>query len=255
MPRLSYEDIIERDRRYLVHGFGYIPVVFTEGHGAIVRDVQGKEYIDCISMTMGPTGIGHNHPRVIEAIKQQLEQIIHTHLSTINLPSVELAEKLARITPSGLSKFHFVSSGSDAVETAVKAAIRYTKRKEVISLEMAYHGTTLGALSLGQSWHRRGMPTIPGFKQIPPPYCYRCPMGLEFPQCDIACARLLDDAIKYGTSHDVAAFIMEPLMGPAGHIFPPSTEYAKIIRETCDTHNILLIADEVQTGFGRTGKM
>jgi 4-aminobutyrate aminotransferase/(S)-3-amino-2-methylpropionate transaminase len=251
----SSDEILRKDRKYIAHGGGRTPIVFVKAKGSIVTDANGKEYIDCVSMGMGTSGVGHNHPRVVEAIREQAGKIIHTHLSTVNIPSVELGEKLARITPHGLNKFHFVNSGTDANETAIRAAMTYTKKKEVLSLELGYHGTTIALSSLGMSYARHAYPTVPGFRQLPPPYCYRCPLGLDFPRCDVACANLLDDAIKYATSHDVAAFILEPIMGAAGHIVPPGKEYAKIIRETCDRHDILIIADEIQTGLGRTGTM
>ncbi len=250
----STEDVLRRDAKYIAHGGGQTPIVFVEAKGSVVTDMNGKEYIDCVSMGMGTSGVGHNHPRVVEAIREQAGKIIHTHLSTVNIPSVELGEKLARITPKGMNKFHFSSSGSDANEGAIRAAMTYTKKKEVLSLELAYHGSTIALSSLGMAWSRHAYPIIPGFRQLPPPYCYRCPLGLDYPDCGVACANLLDDAIKYATTHDVAAFILEPIIGAGGHIVPPK-EYAKIIRETCDKHGILIIADEIQTGLGRTGTM
>jgi 4-aminobutyrate aminotransferase-like enzyme len=251
----SSEEILKKDAKYIAHGGGPTPIVFVEAKGSIVTDANGKKYIDCVSMGMGTSGVGHNHPRVVAAIREQAGKIIHTHLSTVNIPSVELGEKLARITPKGLNKFHFVNSGTDANETAIRAAMTYTKKKEVISLELAYHGSTIALSSLGMSYSRHAYPTIPGFRQLPPPYCYRCPIGLTYPKCGVACANLLDDAIRYATSHDVAAFILEPIIGAGGHIVPPLNEYAKIIRETCDRYGILIIADEIQTGLGRTGTM
>lgn len=251
----STRDLIERDKRHIIHGWGYTPVVLVEGKGAIVKDLDGKEYIDCICQTAGPLGIGHSHPKVVAAIKKQVEKISHTFMGTINIPRVELAEKLSKIMPHKMTKFYFTSGGSESIETALKGAMKITKKKEVISLYLAYHGGTIACLSLGQPWHRDWLPTVPGFRQIPPPYCYRCFYGKEYPGCDFECARALEDMVRYGSYNNVAAFIVEPILGNGGHILPPSNEYFKIIRETCNKYNVLLIVDEIQTGFGRTGKM
>jgi len=251
----NMESLFQKDKKYIIHGWGYNPVVIVKGKGAIVWDVEGREYIDCISQCAGPVGIGHSHPKVIEAVIKQLQEISHVFMGYVIPKRVELAEKLEKILPQGFNKFYFTSGGSEAVETALKGAMRITKKKEIISLYLAYHGGTIACLNLGQPWHRDWLPIVPGFRQIPPPYCYRCFYGKEYPGCDFECARALEYMIKYGSHNDVAAFILEPLMGNGGHIYPPSQEYAKIIMETCQKHDVLIIADEIQTGFGRTGKM
>ena len=251
----SEKELIEKDERYVIHGWGYSPIVLVEGKGAIVKDINGKEYIDAISMMAGPTSIGKSHPKVVEAVKKQVEKSSLTFSGSINIPRVELSEKLAKITPPKLNKFFFACGGSEAVETALEGAMKITGKKEVISLYNAYHGGTLATLSLGQPCHREGFPTIPGFRQIPSPYCYRCSYGKEYPNCTFECARALEDIIRYGTYNNVAAFIAEPMLGNGGHIIPPDKEYFRIIRETCDKYDVLLITDEIQTGFGRTGKM
>jgi len=250
-------EFIDRDLQHVVHGWGFNPVVLVEAHGSIVKDINGKEYIDCISQTAGPVGIGHNHPKVVAALKKYLDSggILHSFKGAVNIPRVELAEKLSKITPRGLNKIYFTSGGSEAVETAVKGAMRITKKKEVISFQLGYHGGTIACLSLGQPWHREGVPIVPGFRQIAPPYCYRCPWGKIYPECELECSHALERMIKYGSQNDVAAFILEPILGNGGHIFPPSPEYGKIIRETADKYGVLVIADEIQTGLGRTGRM
>jgi len=253
--RYSEKELIEKDGRYVIHGWGYSPIVLVEGKGAIVKDINGKEHIDAISMMAGPTSIGSSHPKVIEAVKKQVEKISLTFSGSINIPRVELSEKLAKITPPKLTKFFYACGGSEAIETALKGAMKITGKKEVISLYNAYHGGTLATLSLGQPCHREGFPTIPGFRQIPSPYCYRCVYGKNYPRCNFECARALENMIKYGTYNDVAAFILEPMLGNGGHIIPPDKEYFKIIRKICDKYDVLLITDEIQTGFGRTGKM
>jgi 4-aminobutyrate aminotransferase/(S)-3-amino-2-methylpropionate transaminase len=251
----SEKELIEKDERYVIHGWGYSPIVLVEGKGAIVKDINGREYIDAISQMAGPTSIGASHPKVVEAVKKQVEKISLTFSGSINIPRVELSEKLAKITPPKLNKFFFACGGSEAVETALEGAMKITGKNEVISLYNAYHGGTLATLSLGQPCHREGFPTIPGFRQIPSPYCYRCSYGKEYPNCNFECARALEDIIRYGTYNNVAAFIAEPMLGNGGHIIPPDKEYFKIVREICDKYDVLLITDEIQTGFGRTGKM
>jgi len=253
--KYSEKELIEKDERYVIHGWGYSPIVLVEGKGAIVKDINGKEYIDAISMMAGPTTIGSSHPKIIEAVKRQVEKISLTFSGSINIPRVELSEKLAKITPPKLNKFFFACGGSEAIETALEGAMKIAGKKEIISLYHGYHGGTLATLSLGQPSHREGFSTMPGFRQIPAPYCYHCPYGKEYPHCNFECARALEEMIKYGTYNDVAAFIMEPMLGNGGHIIPPDKEYFRIIKEICKKYGVLFITDEIQTGFGRTGKM
>jgi len=252
----SVQEIVERNRRYVFHGGrGWeAPIIFVGGEGCIVNDISGKEYIDCFSGCAGPLFIGWKHPRVVEAIKRHAE-FPHSMWAFINIQRVELAEKLARIAPLGLNKTWFGSNGGDAVENAIKGAMLFTGKKEVISLYNAYHGQTIAMLGLMQPAIREGLPPIPGFRQIPPAYCYRCFYGQTYPGCDFECARALEAMIKYGSYNDVAAFIIEPVQGSGGHVYPPDEEYSKIIMETCEKHDVVIIADEVQTGLGRTGKM
>jgi 4-aminobutyrate aminotransferase-like enzyme len=248
------EKIIDKDRKYVIHGWGYSSTIFVEGRGTIVKDLQGREYIDCMSGSAGPMSLGYANPRVLEAVRKQMT-LPHVFHGYVNIPRVELAEKVARISPRGLTKSWFGCGGGDANETALKAAMKYTKKKEVISLYDAYHGMTIGLQALMQPRLREGLPIIPGFRQIPPAYCYRCYYGQDYPGCDYECARALETTIKHETYGDVAAFILEPIQGQAGHVYPPDQEYAKIVRETCEKYGIVVVADEVQTGFGRTGKM
>ncbi|MFQ5762276.1 MAG: aspartate aminotransferase family protein [Candidatus Bathyarchaeia archaeon] len=246
--------MIEKDERYVVHGWGYAPVVWVEQKGSIIKDINGKECIDMLCQTAGPTAIGGQHPRVVEAVQRQAEKAMHFLPSVVNIPRVELAEKLAKVTPKKLTKFFFCQGGTEANECALKAAMKITKKHEVIGLFNGYHGSSFGAMGLTQPWLRQGFPMVPGFKQIPPPYCYRCFYGKEYPDCDFECARMLEHVIHYGSYNDVAAFILELVQGNGGHVHPPSEEYLKIVKETCDKYGVLIIVDEVQTGMGRTGK-
>jgi len=250
-----------KDKKYVLHGWGYSDIVITEAKGAVFKDENGKEYLDFLAQTAGVLGAGHAHPRVVKAVKDALDHgLTHTLTMFQNVPRADLGEKLAKIAPEPLKNncmTYFACGGSEANETAIKSAMKITGKKEVISVFWAYHGATLAESSLlGQSWHREKMIRYPGFSQMPNAYCYRCYFGQKYPGCDLECARYLEHHIKHATANDVAALIMEPITGNGGHIGPPvNSEYHKIIRETCDKYGILCITDEVQTGMGRTGKI
>jgi len=258
---MKKEQILQRDSSYVLHGLSPVPIVLTEGYGSIVKDIDGKEYIDLIGQTSGVISVGHGNPKYVKIIKEQADRLIHTTTSFVNIPRAELAEKLANLAPGRMRNncmTYFSCGGSEAVEAALRFAMLKTSRNEVISVYGAYHGRTLALVSLiGQSWRRGGIrrvPSFPGFHQIPSPYCYRCYFGKSYPECNFECARSLEHQLKFGAGMDnVAAFIIEPIQGNGGHVFPPSNEYWKIIREICDRYGVLLIVDEIQTGIGRTG--
>ncbi len=252
--KYTEKELVEKTKKYSTPLPGFTPLVMEEAKGSIVKDINGKEYIDGISICAGPATVGSAHPKVVNAVIEQVKKLPGASPWCINIPRVELAEKLSKILPPGLNKFHFFCGGGEAVEFAIRTAIRSSKKKEVIGLYTAYHGTSLGLLSLGGTWNRKGLPIVPGFRQIPPAYCYRCFYEKEYPKCDLECAKALESIIQYGSYQDVAVFILEPMMGVGGHVIPPK-EYFKIMREICDNCQVLLIFDEIQTGFGRTGKM
>jgi 4-aminobutyrate aminotransferase-like enzyme len=233
-------------------------MIFVEGKGAILKDINGKEYIDGISGTNGPLLVGHSHPKVVQAVKDQVEKLSQHMTLFDNIPSIEAAGKLHSIVPAEwkLGKTYFCPGGGEAVEAALRLIMKQTHKSEVISLYLSYHGLSLGTMSLGgMPWLRSfvaGGIRWPGFHQIPNAYCYRCPCGQEYPGCGLQCATELENAIKYGSSGSVAAFIMEPVQGPGGHIEFPN-EYYREVRRICDENGVLLIADEVQTGLGRCG--
>ena len=259
IEEMSFEEIKKLDEKYVLHGLTPTPVCFTDGKGAVVKDINGKEHLDFISQTSGPMVLGHKHPKYVEALKKRADKLIHTQASTVSIEKVELSEKLAELAPGKMKNncmTYFSCGGGEAVETALRFAMTKTGKHEVISVYDGYHGRTLALVSLiGQSWRRWGnIPTFPGFHQIPNSYCYRCYFGKTYPNCNFECARMLEHQIKHGAAKDqVVAFIIEPITGNGGHQLPPSNEYWKIIREICDKYNILLIVDEIQTGFGRTG--
>ncbi|MGA2462396.1 MAG: aspartate aminotransferase family protein [Candidatus Bathyarchaeia archaeon] len=233
------------------------PVVVSRASGATITDTEGKEYVDCFS-GISVVNTGHSNPKVIEAAKKQLDNYTHACAYVYySEPVAKLAEKLARIAPSGLQKTFFSNSGAEAVECGLKLARKFTKKHEIIALMRSFHGRTLGTLSVTGQAGRRSYSMGPYLGSIafaPTPYCYRCPLGLEFPKCGIECAKMIEDVVRYATSGDVAAFIAEPILGEGGIIVPPE-DYFKEAKKILDKYGILFIADEVQTGFARTGKL
>lgn len=233
------------------------PLVITEAKGAIVKDLTDKEFIDCFS-GISVVNAGHCHPEVVEAAINQTKKLIHACTYVYYIPTtIELAVKLAEITPTRLQKTFFGNSGAEAVECALKLARKFTKKYEFIALMASFHGRSIGTLSVtGQAGRRKYDmgPYLPGVAFAPPPYCYRCFFEKTYPECDLLCARSIRNIIDFCTSKGIAAFIAEPVMGEGG-IIPPPPEYFKIVKEILDEHGILFIADEVQSGFGRTGKL
>ena len=255
----QFPSTIEKTEKFLITGMvsKIEPVVVDEAKGAIIKDVHGKEYIDCFA-GISVVNLGHCHPEVIEAAVNQAKKLVHACSYVYYIPVVaDLAEKLAEITSPRLKKTFFGNSGAEAVECAIKLARKFTKKYELIALMCSFHGRTLGTLSVTGQARRRKYdmgPYLPGVAFAYPPYCYRCSFGKTYPDCDLLCARSIRDVIDYCTSKGVAAFIAEPVLGEGG-IIPPPPEYFKIVKETLDEYGILFIADEVQTGFSRTGKL
>ncbi len=254
------KEILEKEKEYYVPAYAKKPLVIVEGKDTIVRDAEGNEYIDCLS-GISVVNAGHCPDRLVRVGQDQIAKLIHCSGLYHNVPATLLAEKIAAITPASLKKSFFVNSGAEAVEGAVKIAKKYAVTQGrtgagVIALEGSFHGRLGLSLTLtGQSKYKKGFGTFanfPGVAHAPMPYCYRCP--LTYPDCDIECARKVEDIIKYHTSADVAAMIVEPVMGEGGIIVPPK-EYHDLIPKICKDHDIVYIADEVQSGFGRTGKM
>jgi adenosylmethionine-8-amino-7-oxononanoate aminotransferase len=238
------------------------PIVMSKANGVWYEDVHGKKYLDGLSGIF-VVNVGHNNRRVIEAIKEQLDKIAFAPpLNSTNPAALELANLIAKITPGNLDTVKLFSGGSEANEAAIKLARQYHRQSgnpnkfKVISRYESYHGATMGALSATGAKRRKLVfePLLTGFVHIFPPKCFRCPYGLNYPECDIVCARILDQVIDMEGAESVAAFVVEPI-GNTGGIITPKDEYFTIIREICNKHNVLLIFDEVITGFGRTGQM
>jgi 4-aminobutyrate aminotransferase-like enzyme len=233
-------------------------VVLERASGARVWDVDGREYLDAVSGTNGPALVGHNHPEVRAAVDGQFEALSDLFYIYDSPPVVELATRLAEITPGTLGKSIFCPGGGASIEAAVTLAMRITGRTEVVSLYGAYHGlglTTSGLLGMPglRDW-MPGAQRWPSFRQGPAANCYRCPLGLTYPECKLASADALEATIAEAGMNQVAALLVEPVQGPGGHIDFPSEWYPRI-QEICRRHDVLLIVDEVQTGLGRCGEM
>jgi 4-aminobutyrate aminotransferase len=232
------------------------PVVVASAKGRTVVDEDGKNYLDCFS-GISVVNAGHNHPKILAAAREQMEKLVHCCSYVYHVPVVgRLAEKLAAIAPGGLTKSFFANSGAEANEGAIRLAKQATGRREIVALGFGFHGRTIGTLSVtgNQARKKANGPYLPGVAFGPAPYCYRCPLGLTYPECDVACAHALKDVFRQQTSGDVAALIVEPVLGEGGIVTPPP-EYFTIAARIFHEEGALFIVDEVQTGFGRTGKM
>jgi 4-aminobutyrate aminotransferase / (S)-3-amino-2-methylpropionate transaminase / 5-aminovalerate transaminase len=232
------------------------PVTIARAKGSTVTGDDGKVYTDLFA-GISVVNAGHCNPEVIAAAKAQMDLLVHCCSYVYHAPTVaDLAEKLAEITPGRLQKSFFGSGGAEANEGAMRLAKQYTKKQEFISLQGSFHGRSLATLSITGNMGRKrgGGPYLSGCTYHPAAYCYRCPFSMSYPACDLHCARELERTIQFTTSDNVAAFIAEPVMGEGGVIAPPPG-YFKEIKKVLDAHGILLLTDEVQSGFGRTGKM
>ncbi|MFC0274332.1 aspartate aminotransferase family protein [Metabacillus herbersteinensis] len=235
----------------------------SHGSGVYLYDTDGKKYLDGSSGAV-TCSIGHGVKEVINAMHDQAKKVSFVYRSQFtNEPAERLAEKLAQLAPGDLNWSFFVNSGSEATETAMKIAIQYWQEKgkhqksKILSRWMSYHGITIGSLSLSGHTERRArfVPLLDANPVISPPYCYRCPFDRTYPGCQLKCATELETAINRIGSDHIAAFVVEPLVGAAGGAIVPPAGYYEKIRDICDRNQILLIADEVMTGIGRTGKM
>lgn len=251
-------DTIQKYKDYVMTGFlkSVAPIVIERASGTAVWDDKGREYLDCFS-GISVVNAGHNNPKVIAAAKSQMEKLVHCSSYLYHVKPVgDLAEKIAQIAPRGLTKTFFGNGGAEAIEGAMKLARLYTGKHEFISLHASFHGRSWGTLSItgNQGRKKRGGPYAPGVAFAPVPYAYRSIWPNDPEQCARYCAKYLEDVIRFETSGDVAAFIAEPVLGEGGIIVPPKN-YFHEIKKVLDQHGILFIADEVQSGFGRTGKM
>jgi len=237
--------------------FNIFPLFIKEAKGAVIKDVEGNEYID-FAGGIGVENVGHCAEKVVDAIREQAERYIHTCFHVVMYePYIELAKKLNEVTPGDFPKMTmFANSGAEAVENAVKIARYYTKRPAVIAFENAFHGRTLLGMTLTSKVkpYKWGFgPFAPEVYRMPYAYCYRCSYGKTYPGCNLRCAEALNEFFVNQVSGDqVAAVIAEPVQGEGGFIVPPK-EYFKRVKEICEENGILFIMDEIQSGMGRTG--
>ena len=254
------ESLLAERNKHIPQGpFNTHPIFAARAKGATITDVEGKEYID-FAGGIGVANAGHCDEEVVKAIKDQVEKYIHTCFHVVMYePYVELAKRLNEITPGSFpKKTMFANSGAEAVENAIKIARHATGRPATIAFEDAFHGRTLLALSLTSKMkpYKFGFgPYAPEIYRMPYAYCYRCAFDLEYPSCELYCAYHLKNffATHISAEH-VSALIAEPVLGEGGFVVPPK-EYFKVLQKICQDNGIIFIADEVQTGFGRTAKM
>jgi 4-aminobutyrate aminotransferase/(S)-3-amino-2-methylpropionate transaminase len=251
--------LAERNKHIPQGPFNVHPIFAEKAQGEIITDVEGKEYID-FAGGIGTVNVGHCDEEVLKAIQDQIKKYIHTCFHVVMYePYVELAKRLNEMAPGDFpKKTMFVNSGAEAVENAIKIARHGTGRTATIVFEDAFHGRTLLALSLTSKMkpYKFGFgPYAPEIYRMPYAYCYRCAFGLEYPSCEIHCAYFLRDFFHtHISAEQVAALLVEPVLGEGGFVVPPK-EYFKVLQKICRENGIIFIADEVQTGFGRTAKM
>jgi adenosylmethionine---8-amino-7-oxononanoate aminotransferase len=267
----STKQLRDWDRKYLWHPFTQMqeweqeePLIIERGKGSYLIDSDGKKYLDGTS-SIWVNLHGHRHPALDRALKKQIDKIAHSTLLGLSNPAaIELAQALIAIVPKGLARVFYSDNGSTAVEVALKMAVQYWRQRHpeagpknsFLHLKLAYHGDTIGAVSVGniELFHSRFKPLLFPTLEAEPPYCYRCALNLTYPSCQMACLDPIEQLLK--TRHrDLAGFIIEPLLQAAAGMVTQPPGYLKRIRELCTKYHVLLIADEVATGFGRTGKM
>lgn len=260
-------ELMEKSERVLLKSFSVLgtptELIFEKGKGVKLWDTEGKEYIDICSFFQC-VNLGHGREELHDAILKQMGQIEFGCMVApyANVPLIEYAEALGKVTPKNINRFIFTTGGTTSNEFAIKIARFYwgirgkSSKYKVICLQDAYHGAGHLTGSLMGKWIGRIPygPQATGIVRIPRYYCYRCPFGLKYPDCNIRCARFLETMIEIEEEDSIAAFIAEPIQGFGGGITPPP-EYWPIVRDICTRHNVLLIADEVMSGFCRTGKM
>jgi 4-aminobutyrate aminotransferase / (S)-3-amino-2-methylpropionate transaminase / 5-aminovalerate transaminase len=260
IPGPKSHEWMRRRQAAVARGVGHAtPIFAARAEGSVLEDVDGNKFLD-FAGGIGVVNVGHRAPSVVEAIRKQLDAFVHTCFSVAPYGKyIELAEKLNSLVPGNCSKKTIlVNSGAEAIENAVKIARAYTHRPAIICFEDAFHGRTMLTMSLTSKTHpyKAGFePFATDIYRIPYAYCYRCSYSLQYPSCGIFCAHHLEDTFKRMVAAEaVAAVVVEPVLGEGGFVAPPA-EFLSVIADICKRHEILFIADEVQSGFGRTGAM
>ena len=259
-PGPKAREIVERDHAVISPSFGRAyPLVIKKSEGCIVTDVDGNEFID-LNAGLAVCNVGHSHPRVIEAIKNQVDKFLHySYTDFYYVNYIDLGETLHDLLPGDFEKkFFYGNSGAESVEAAIKLSRWHSRRQMILAYIGSFHGRTMGAVSLTASkpaQRRYFAPFIPGVEHIFYPYCYRCPFNLEYPDCSFRCVTYIDDYLfhKFVPPEEVSMILTEPIQGEGGYVVPPDG-YFDELRKLCNEHGILIAADEVQTGLGRTGK-
>ena len=259
------------DHQYLWHPFTQMkewveedPIIIERGEGAHLFDTKGRRYLDGTS-SIWVNIHGHQHPKIDQAIRKQLKKVAHsTMLGLSNPPSILLAKELVRLAPSGLTRVFYSDDGSTAVEVALKMALQYwsqvkpakKSKRKFIHLSQAYHGDTVGGMSVSgvELFHQPFHSILFQAHEIPHPHCYRCPLNLTYPSCKIDCLTPLEDLLKK-KHKEIAGIVIEPMVQAVAGIISSPSKYLSKVKDLCEKFNVLLIADEVATGFGRTGKM
>ncbi len=260
LPGPKSRKVITDDMTYISPSYtrGY-PLVVESGSGAMIRDVDGNVFLD-FAAGIAVCCTGHAHPEVVKAIREQSERLLHISGTDFYVPNmVDLAKKLSELAPgNSLKKVYFGNSGAEAIEAAMKLARYHTRRKNFIAFYSCFHGRTFGALSLTSSktiQRKHFGPFVPGAFHTPYAYCYRCPLNLTYPSCEVACAQFMEKTLfkTVVEPESIAAIVVEPIQGEGGYVVPPK-EFFEVITDIADRYGILIIADEVQSGMGRTGK-
>jgi taurine--2-oxoglutarate transaminase len=254
---LSQQEIKALDKRHLIHSWSVQanldPMVIESGQGVYFWDAAGSKYLD-FSSALVNLNVGYQHPKVVQAIKDQAEVLCYARPDQACLARSALSRDLAAVTPGDLNRFFFTLAGADANENAVKVARAFTGKFKILAKYRSYHGATYGAITLTGDPRRPPVePGIPGVVHFLDPYCYRCSFGLTYPGCGLRCAEHVEEIIGYESASTVAALLLETQTGAAGFYAPPDG-YFQRLREICDEHDILLMVDEVMVAFGRTGK-
>lgn len=270
-PYVDAKQLADWDRRYLWHPFTQmqeweqeLPLIIDRGRGAWLVDMQGRKYLDGVS-SIWVNVHGHRHPTLDRAIRTQLGKVAHsTLLGLSSPPAIALARALVKLAPRGLTRVFYSDDGSTAVEVALKMAIQYWRQRHpkagpkrtFLHLQLSYHGDTAGAMSIGGIglFRDRFNPLLVPTIAAEPPYCYRCPLKKTYPACGLACVVPIEQILKR-RHRDIAGLVIEPLVQAAAGMLTAPPGYLARIRELCTKYKVLMIADEVATGFGRTGKM
>ncbi len=257
MAKLSSKEIVEQNKEFTFFSWSIQdqvnPIAIDHAEGIYFWDADGKKYMDFSSQLVNMNS-GHQHPKIVKAIQDQAAKLSFAHPGMATEPRGLLGKKLAEVTPGDIKKTFFCLGGAEANENAIKIARLFTGKFKIIARYRSYHGATHGAIALTGDYRRLPVePAMPGVVRILDPYCYRCPFGQKIESCKRECISHIEEVIQHEGPDHIAALILEGVTGTNGLIIPPD-DYWPRVRELCDKYNILLISDEVMSGWGRTGE-